>query len=194
MASVGNPSLEPDTRDTHHVDSPTDLPMGSHIAYHVAPDECVDGILDEGLDPEREREKWSEFNSFLETVAAREGVTDKPESRAACSFAYTNREQGTDPTVHLTGYVTLAIDLHALSAPLYAASYGTASAAYSEFYAATDDVLDSDSDAYAAACDYWASFAPYDATTNPRDEATELLINGPVPATTITHILGELPE
>lgn len=194
------------TSDPVLVESADELPDGSSVVYHLAGEQDIGSILDEGLDPTKHISDHSEALDFLETVGDGDSVSDRPDSRQDCVFAYVDKETAVHVADNLTAEILLAIDLQAVSEPLYASDCSaftavTRCADYDTEYDwddAHDSYTNDDTEtpaweAVETARDYWEQFQPVSAGSS-LSRATsgmtkpEVLIEGWVPVAAITHV------
>lgn len=181
-----------DGTDMESVASVDGLPADQTIAYHITNQQNRDSIRTSGINPELASNDWDRVNQFLETVADRETITTRPDSRAECVFAYPRYTDAVDHDHHED--MVFAIDLTRVDAPMYRASYHTATEVYEileEKQSATvNDIIEMTAldanaqQAYEKALAYWDSL---EQTSPPIKRGGELLIDGHVPTDAITH-------
>lgn len=152
--------------------TPSEVPTGANIAYHVSPSRNRDSILRRGIRPRDRGPKGTEVDSVLHEYDA--DFTDIPENRSECVFLHPTT--GTPLDAAQGTCICFVVDLTRINNPMYTADW----LLLGDLYGSPD------ADAERAAAEaYWESCRSYQAGEHAE---SEIIVEGGVPVEAITHV------
>lgn len=168
-----------ETADIELLTDPEAVPRGPRYAYHETRARNRDGIIHYGITPQDRGPAGSEADALLHEHD--DGYTDRPQHRSQCVFLYPDADRGMLPAIEASN-VCFVIDLTGVHAPMYTADFDLASDMYG--VVSEDEIPET-------ARKYWESCRSFTVGETP---SSEILIEGVVPPTAITHCFESSPS